>query len=206
MKFPPIPECIQRLLQLELRFVAPRIPFMIILCLGNMGVASQKLGQFGLKGNVVNVPVSVDKMISILPRQMNETQTIQIKLMRMMKFKTPYLYENVRPRLIYEAIMFLKETDLYKKHNIEISENWLDQFDNIDETRFDPTSDDEESNVNEKSQSSNKPTDNELIEDVETDLNQSSCSDSNYKITSINWLGKIFNQKTKGKSHKICPF
>ena len=123
-----------------------------------MGVVSQKLGQFGLKGNVVNVPVSVDKMISILPRQMNETQTIQIKLMRMMKFKTPYLYENVRPRLIYEAIMFLKETDLYKKHNIEISENWLDQFDNIDETRFDPTSDDEESNDNEKSQSSDQPT------------------------------------------------
>ena len=167
-----------------------------------MGAASQKLGQFGLKGNVVNVPVSVDKMISILPRQMNETQTIQIKLMRMMKFKTPYLYENVRPRLIYEAIMFLKETDLYKKHNIEISENWLDQFDNIDETRFDPTSDDEESNDIEKSQSSNKPPENKLIEDFETDLNQSSCSESNFDSDS----DSDYDENTSSKIQKAKKF
>jgi len=133
---------------------------------------------------------------------MNETQTIQIKLMRMMKFKTPYLYENVRPRLIYEAIMFLKETDLYKKHNIEISENWLDQFDNIDETRFDPTSDDEESNDNEKSQSSDQPIENKLIEDFETDLNQCSSSESNYDSDS----DSNYDENTSSKTQKSKKF
>jgi hypothetical protein len=53
---------------------------MKIVGLGNYGQVSSQTWQLGLNGSVVNVPVSVDNMVSILPRQMSDTQTIKINL------------------------------------------------------------------------------------------------------------------------------
>ena len=197
-----IPECIKVLNQLELRFVAPRIPFMVILCLGFLGAASKRLGQLGLKGNVVNVPVSVDEMVNILPRQMNQTQTIQIKLMRMMHLKTPYMYENVRPGLIYDAVKYLTKSPLYIRDNITVSENWLDQFDNIDVTRFDPKSEDDLSE-NDSNDNLPKSQENETVESSSSDSTQltnnsyetSSTENSNDSYTSA--LVKTISRKIR---------
>jgi hypothetical protein len=200
LRFPALPECLSILNHLERIFVSPRIPFMKIVGLGNYGLVSSQTGQLGLNGSVVNVPVSVDNMVSMLPRQMSDTQTIQIKLMRQMKLKTPYIYETVRPGLIYNAVVFLSKTPLYKDHNITISSSWLDQFENINETIY---------NVNDSSEESEDEPLSEIIKDQtnkntndkdDPDISSSDLSNSHDESSedeSNSSFQKRFKKKTK---------
>ena len=73
---------------------------------------------------MVNVPVDVQSMISILPREISETQTILVKFMRKMSYETDYIYETIRPAKVLTAIQFLVTQPLYKEYNIKISNNW----------------------------------------------------------------------------------
>ncbi len=58
---------------LEKRPISPRIPFMQVCKL-------PRGGQLSIHGNVVNVPADVNSTVSVLPRPINESQTIPIKL------------------------------------------------------------------------------------------------------------------------------
>jgi len=53
--------------------------------------------QSSLRGNVVNVENDLDICASVLPRSFDQTSTVQVKLMRKMDHKTPYMYETIRP-------------------------------------------------------------------------------------------------------------
>ena len=74
MGFPVKPECLN-LTPLEERLISPRIPFMQIREL-------PRGGQLSIHGNVVNVPADVNSIVNTLPRPINESQTIPIKLKR----------------------------------------------------------------------------------------------------------------------------
>jgi len=70
MNFPVKPECLN-FTPLEERC----IPFMqLILCELPRG------GQLSIHGNVVNVPADVNSVVTTLPKPLNESQTILIKL------------------------------------------------------------------------------------------------------------------------------
>jgi hypothetical protein len=69
LRFPNIPDHLLHLTPLEERLVSPRIPFMNI---RPLGVDKQ----FGVTGSVVNVPVALDTMVSVLPRTHDQTHTI----------------------------------------------------------------------------------------------------------------------------------
>ena len=60
---------------LEERLISPRIPFMQIHEL-------PRGGQLSIHGNVVNVPADVNSIVNTLPRPINESQIIPIKLKR----------------------------------------------------------------------------------------------------------------------------
>jgi len=77
-----------------------------------------------LKGNVVNVENDLDICAKVLPRRFDETSTVQVKLMRRMKYKIPYMHEIVRPQPVYRAAKYLLNTPLYKNENIILSEDW----------------------------------------------------------------------------------
>jgi len=124
LEFKPLPDCLTKLSNLEERFVSPRIPFMNIIQLLHQG-------QQSLHGNIVNVPVSVDEMISVLPREFQDTQLIQIKFMRKMGFKKVYIHELVRPKVIINAINYLIKQPLYIENNITISNDWLQKSNEI---------------------------------------------------------------------------
>lgn len=72
MKFPHIPSELKGLTQLEERLISPRIPFMIIR-------EQLRGGQFCIKGNVVNVPSDVNKTVRLLPRSINDDETILVR-------------------------------------------------------------------------------------------------------------------------------
>ena len=61
------------LIPLEERLISPRIPFMQIREL-------PRGGQLSVHGNVVNLPADANSTVGTLPRSINESQTIPIKL------------------------------------------------------------------------------------------------------------------------------
>ncbi|CAF1458321.1 unnamed protein product [Rotaria sp. Silwood1] len=123
LAFYEIPDCLKILTELEERLTSPRIPFMVIRTLGFCK-------QFGLKGNLVNVPMNVDTNVSVLPRKFSDTHTIQLKLMRQMKNKNAFMYETIRPKVVHTAVKYLVEQELYKGEGIIISDDWLNEYSN----------------------------------------------------------------------------
>jgi hypothetical protein len=123
LAFHEVPDCLKTLTELEERLISPRIPFMVIRSLGFCK-------QFGLKGNLVNVPMNVDTNVSILPRSFSDTHTIQLKLMRQMKNKNAFMYETIRPKVVHTAVKYLVQQELYKDEGIVISHDWLKDYPN----------------------------------------------------------------------------
>ena len=122
MGFPVKPQCLN-LTPLEERLISPRIPFMQIREL-------PRGGQLSIHGNVVNVPADVNSTVSTLPRSINESQTIPVKLNRRLSYKHHYQFQDVRPRKVLEAAKYLvKTSQLFQNEHIEVQENWLDNPD-----------------------------------------------------------------------------
>ena len=144
---------------LEERLISPRIPFMRICELprGN---------QFSLTGMVVNVPVDVSSCVYNLPRNIDDTETVPIKLKRKLQYKTAVLSENVRPVVVVHALQWLlQHGSLYKDLGIKIDPEWLDRIeDDSSETTmaFLGTG---ESTHNQEIDSDNKASDSHVLED-----------------------------------------
>ena len=68
--------------------------------------------------------------MSSLPRSINESRTIPIKLKQSLSYKYYYQFQNVRARKVLEAAKYLLETsELFQNVYIEVQENWLDNPD-----------------------------------------------------------------------------
>ena len=113
MSFPEKPELLN-LTPLEERLISPRIPFMRICEL-------PRGGQLSIHGNIVNVPSDINSTIQCLPRPINESQTIPIKLKRRLSYKHHYQFQNVRPKNVLDAAKYLVDTSaLFKSEGIEV--------------------------------------------------------------------------------------
>ena len=78
-------------------------------------------GQLSIHGNVVNVPADVNSTVNVLPRPMNQSQTILIKLKRRLSYKHHYKFHNVRPARVLEAARYLVQTsDIFKSKGIHV--------------------------------------------------------------------------------------
>ncbi|KAK3924522.1 Elongation factor Ts [Frankliniella fusca] len=82
------------------------------------------------RGFVHRISRVVAPSVSILPRNLSESETILIKLQRRMEDKVPYSYDLIRPERVYKAAEFLVQTEIYKKHNITLNTNWLHDAEN----------------------------------------------------------------------------
>jgi len=77
-----------------------------------------------LKGNVVNIENDLDICTSVIPRNFNNTSTVQVQLMRRLNDKRPYMYETIRPSKVHRAAEYLVGTQLYRNENIKLSRKW----------------------------------------------------------------------------------
>ena len=83
-------------------------------------------GQLTIHGNIVNVPSDVNSTVHYLPRLMDESETIPIKLTRRLSYKHNYQFQNVRPKKVLDAVKYLVGTsDLFKHEGIEVQNSWL---------------------------------------------------------------------------------
>ncbi|XP_055612183.1 uncharacterized protein LOC129758647 [Uranotaenia lowii] len=86
--------------------------------------------QLGMKGSAIHVPSSVPLMVSSLPRQLNNLDVIPIpvEFKRHMGHSSTYISGLVRASYVSEALDYLKNTDLYKKHDIQVSSHEMRIF------------------------------------------------------------------------------
>ena len=124
MTFPEKPDVLKELTPLEERLISPRIPFMQVRELPSGG-------QLSIHGNVVNVPADVNSTVSILPRPINESQTIPIKLKRRLGYKHHYQFQNIRPTKVLEAAQYLvRNSEIFKNEGIQVMDNYISNTDN----------------------------------------------------------------------------
>ncbi|XP_063420756.1 uncharacterized protein LOC134705970 [Mytilus trossulus] len=117
MKFPPIPNELLGLTNLEQRLISPRIPFMSIR-------QQPRGGQLCMKGNVVNVPADINKTVRVLPRTLDNDETVFVKLKRKISFKHSVAQEMIRPNRVIDAVKLLTSKNLFKSEGIHIDSNW----------------------------------------------------------------------------------
>jgi len=123
LMFNTVDDCLNNLNDLEERLVSPRIAFMRIRPLGWDG-------QKGMIGNVVNVPIDIQESLqSVLPRHFDDTHTMQLNLKRKMEYKKAYMCDEINPSKVLKAIRYLITQDLFKLKDIEISKDWLSEYD-----------------------------------------------------------------------------
>jgi len=82
----------------------------------------------GIKGAVVNVPISVPDTVSVLPRTFDSTHVIQVHLKRKLEYSHNFMTETIRPARVIQAVRYLVNTELYRKHNIFFDGDWLNQM------------------------------------------------------------------------------
>ena len=123
MTFPEKPDVLKDLTPLEERLISPRIPFMQVRELPSGG-------QLSIHGNVVNVPADVNSTVSVLPRPINESQTIPIKLKRRVGYKHHYQFQNIRPTKVLEAAQYLvRNSEIFKNEGIQVMNNYTSSTD-----------------------------------------------------------------------------
>jgi hypothetical protein len=54
------------------------------------------MGGYGILGQVINVPVDVNNMVTTLPRQLNDDYSFNVRLKRNLIQKSTYLHECIR--------------------------------------------------------------------------------------------------------------
>ena len=66
-------------------------------------------GQFPkIKGTICNIPVKTESICETLPRTLNESNMLFIKLKKKLSFKSHVLSESVRPDFIFQILNYLK--------------------------------------------------------------------------------------------------
>ena len=108
----------------------------------------------------------------MLPRIPTDAHIISLKLKRKLEYKQAYLHDTIRPEKVITALHYLKNHNpLYA--DIEINEDWIKKWQDLDQELYDGIFDIEENSVN----------------DVETSDIQNSheaeASDVNIKVDGI---------------------
>ena len=126
LDFPEVPEELKSLRDIEERYISPRLPFMQV---RELGIDRQ----LGLRGNVVNVPISLEDTVEKLPRNLDQMETIQICLKRKLEFRHNYMNEIIRPNLIIRAAQYLVLQPLYMEENVKLSSDWINEHNGCSE-------------------------------------------------------------------------
>ncbi|VDI12102.1 Hypothetical predicted protein [Mytilus galloprovincialis] len=112
-----VPVELKQLNSIEQQLIAQNIPFMKIMAL-------PKGGQKGVHGPVVCVPSDLKKVTSILPRSENESLLLKVKLKRKLSYKGYDKYQFVRPNHLEQALLYLKDQNIWYK-DVAINNEWI---------------------------------------------------------------------------------
>jgi len=66
--------------------------------------------------------------VTTLPRAFNEAEVIQLHLKRRMEYGHNFMAETILPSKITVAIRYLVDSELHRKHNVSVNEQWISDF------------------------------------------------------------------------------
>ncbi|KAH9372192.1 hypothetical protein HPB48_019227 [Haemaphysalis longicornis] len=112
--YPPKPSSLPRLNDVEERMVAPRIPFM------NIRRLTHGAGQYGIRGQVINVPIDVQQTVKSLPRSVPNDAAIHVHLKRRLLAKPVYKAGVVTKNKVYAWLEYWWRQPLYRFYGVEI--------------------------------------------------------------------------------------
>lgn len=121
-KYPERPADLPELDIIAERLISPRLPFMQIRRLRHFN------GQFAITGQIINVPVSVDNMINLLPRPLDgqeEDFCINVHIKKKLIHKTSYLHGLVKMSVIKRWLTYLVQNPLYTHFQIKVDDAWF---------------------------------------------------------------------------------
>lgn len=80
-----------------------------------------------MKGNIVNVPADVNTTVKLLPRMLDNIETIPVKLKQNLSYKHFVAFEKFRPNKVFEAARWLIDhSALFRSEEVEVDMvKWL---------------------------------------------------------------------------------
>ena len=105
-KYPEEPQDLPTLTPVEERLISPRLLFMQIRRL-------RYEGNYGIVGQIINVPVDANNMLLTLPRQLDDDYAINVNIKKKLIHKSIYLSGHVRKGVIKKWLLYLAERPLY---------------------------------------------------------------------------------------------
>ena len=119
--FPPQPDEL-KLYPVEERIISPLMPFMTII---ELPVG----GQQALKGSICHVPVDISPTVNSLPRNLEDTETVSVKIKRKKIYKGAVFSENICPNKVMKALYYLlQKSELYQMEDIHIDYDWRERL------------------------------------------------------------------------------
>jgi hypothetical protein len=80
-------------------------------------------------------PCDIQPTIQSLPRNIDESGTIAVKLKKRLEYKSCDYSENVRPLAVICALHYLvRNSELYKSAGIHVDENWVNEISQDNDT------------------------------------------------------------------------
>ena len=128
--------------------------------------------QKSVRGNSVNLPIDIAPTVDMLPRTLDNSETIAINFKRRMCYKgCAFKKENIRPAAVWKAVNYLMtHSQMYKDLDIQLDTSWIRNIENSNNN----TCQCNEENVENASQptdvpANNEEENNENIDNIEED-------------------------------------
>jgi hypothetical protein len=121
--YPPFPSDLPPLDPISERLVSPRLPFIQIRRLRFLHGSSK-----GIAGQVINIPVDVNEMVSELPRQLDDDLAFNVHIKRHLIHKSTYLTGYVKKSVVKRWLRFLVTKPLCL--GIRTNESLYREYDN----------------------------------------------------------------------------
>ncbi|VDI23724.1 Hypothetical predicted protein [Mytilus galloprovincialis] len=153
-----VPLELKQLNAIEQQLIALNIPFMKIMAL-------PKGGQKGVHGPVVCVPSDLKKVTTILPRSEDESLLLKVKLKRKLNYKGYDKYQFVRPNHLEQALVYLKDTNVWYK-DVAINDEWINPIPEVNDDEV----------VNDESESDSDSTESVRNNEIQKDASNMSKS------------------------------
>lgn len=88
-------------------------------------------GSLGIVGQVINIPVDVNTMVSELPRQLDDDRAFNVQIKRHLIHKSTYLRGYVKKSVVKAWLRFLVNKPLYRMNGIRIDESLYCEYDSL---------------------------------------------------------------------------
>ena len=92
--------------------------------------------QKSVRGNSVNLPIDIAPTVDMLPRTLDNSETIAINFKRRMCYKgCAFKKENIRPAAVWKAVNYLMmHSQMYKDLDIQLDTSWITNIQNPNDT------------------------------------------------------------------------